>query len=343
MKSRRSFLKSIGNLVALASLPMTTSLAATNSRIIIVGGGVAGTRAAAYLKMSLPNAWVSLIDPAVEKANDAQFYAIQNQYKPVGKDVLDELGVEVLADHVRRVDPAEKNIYLQSGKTLSADFLVMAPGVDFKWDAISKLVDGDETQLLHAWSHPSNELGLWKAIEAMQDGESVVISVPKMPYQFPQGPYQRATRVAHYLKSFKSRSRVLLLDHNDVFPAMHTQLKQWDEKFGPGTVEWVNAEQGGEVKKIDLASNTIYTRGDRIKAGVMNIIPPQQAGLVAREAGLNVQSDWCQVIPNTMESTHYRNVYVIGDANNADLYHKTAAVAEQHALQCVNAIRAMIG
>lgn len=343
MKSRRSFLKSLGNIMALASMPLTTSLATINSRVLIVGGGVAGTRAAAYLKMTLPSTWVTLVDPSLQQANDAAFYAIQNQYKPVSKEVLDEIGVDVIADYVEHMDPAEKTVYLKSGKKHSADLLIVAPGVDFKWDDINAMIAGDREQLLHAWEHPSNEVGLWKRIEAMNNGDTVVISVPKMPYQFPQGPYQRATRVAHYLKSFKSRSKVLVLDHNDVFPSMHTQLRQWDEKFPGGMVEWSSAEKGGVLRKVDLDTNTVWTNGDRIRAGVLNLIPPQQAGLVAREAGLNHQSDWCQVVPHTLESAHYRQVYVIGDANDANPYHKTAAVAEQHAAQCVNAIKGLVG
>jgi len=337
MKSRRSFLKTVGNLVALASMPLGSALAA-NQRIIVVGGGVAGTRAAAYLKISLPAASIMLFDPALKNSGDNRYYAIQNQYKPVAGDVLREIGIDIVADQVMQVDPAEKKVYLANGRSYAADFLVVAPGADFKWSATAGYVPGMEDAITHAWQHPSNELGLWQQIEAMADGGDVVISVPAAPYQFPQGPYLRASRIADFLKKFKSRSRVLVLDNNDAFPSMHVYLDQWRNKYPQGMVEWLPASSGGVVEHMDFAGKILYAGSTRIRADVLNFIPPQQAGRVARQAGLNFRNDWCQVASGSLESKHYKNVYVVGDANDAEPRNKTAAAAEQQALRCVRAI-----
>lgn len=341
MNSRRSFLKNIGSFLALASMPVGTALASSN-RIIIVGGGVAGTRAAAYLKMSLPFASVMLLDPALKNANENNYFAIQNKHKPVTKVVLDEIGVDIIADKVLQLEPAEKSVRLINGKKYNADFLVVAPGVDFKWNNMAGIKPDLERMVLHAWQHPSKEVSLWQQIQSMRDGDSVVISVPLAPYRFPQGPYQRATRIAEYIKIFKPRSKVLVLDSNNEFPSMHQYLEQWSNMYPQGMVEWVSAASGGGLEQVDIQKNRVYTSAGWFKAGVLNLIPPQQAGLVSREAGLNSNSDWCQVVPHTLESAHYKNVYVIGDANDAKSYKKTAAVAEQHALQCAKNIQTLI-
>jgi hypothetical protein len=339
MSSRRSFLKTVGQLIAVASMPVGGVALASGTRIIVVGGGVAGTRAAAYLKMSLPSARVTLFDPAINDFNDRDYYAVQNDFKPVSRQVLEEIGIEVIADSVMQVDPAEKTVYLADQKSYRADLLVVAPGVDFKWSSIPGYRAGMERNIVHAWDHPSDELVIWKQIEAMDGGQTVVIAVPAAPYRFPVGPYQRATRIAAYLKTFKPRSKVLILDSNDSFPTMYSQLDQWADKFPHGMVEWVSASRGGAIKDIDLETRTLYLTSDKLQAGVLNLIPGQQAGMVARRAGLAFRGDWCQVLSSSLESTHYKDVYVIGDANDADLYNKSAKTAHQQALQCATHLR----
>ena len=50
------------------------------------------------------------------------------------------------------------------------------------------------------------------------------------------------------------------------------------------------------------------------KAAVTNIIPAQQAGKIAIDAGLTNESGWCPVDHKTFESTIHKGIHVIGDA-----------------------------
>ena len=54
--------------------------------------------------------------------------------------------------------------------------------------------------------------------------------------------------------------------------------------------------------------------GERHKGAVVNVVPPQFAGKIARDAELTNQAGWCPVNPTTFESTVHKGVYVIGDA-----------------------------
>ena len=49
-------------------------------------------------------------------------------------------------------------------------------------------------------------------LEAMADGGLVVISAPPNPFRCPPGPYERASLIAHYLKTKKPRSKLIVLD-----------------------------------------------------------------------------------------------------------------------------------
>jgi sulfide dehydrogenase [flavocytochrome c] flavoprotein subunit len=47
---------------------------------------------------------------------------------------------------------------------------------------------------------------------------------------------------------------------------------------------------------------------------VVNIIPPQFAGVIAGNAGLANEDGWCPVNPVTFESRMARDIHIIGDA-----------------------------
>lgn len=342
MYNRRSFLKILAGCTTLASMPLGAKVT-DNIRVIVVGGGVAGTRTAAYLKMSSPGIDITLFDRGFDGVSSASdFSSIKSDYRPVTKQVLTELGIRIVTGKLMQIDPADKSVEHVNGEKYKADVLVVAPGVEFKWHNVPGYEPTMRESVMHAWQHPHAELPLWQQLESMRNGDTVIISVPKAPYRFPLGPYQRATRIAEYLKVYKTKSALLVLDGNDSFPSMHAYREQWNNEFPDGRLQWIPSVMGDAADKIDFQRKTIYTAGESIKAGVLNYIPPQYAGSIARKAELNVDSDWCQVNPETMESSYYKDVYVVGDANDANTYNKTAAMADKHSLRCMASIKTLV-
>jgi len=69
------------------------------------------------------------------------------------------------------------------------------------------------------------------------------------------------------------------------------------------------------------------------------VIPAQQAGGIARSAGLADESGWCPVDQRTFESTVHKGVHVIGDACVAGKMPKSGYAANSHgqssSLRCV--------
>ena len=53
----------------------------------------------------------------------------------------------------------------------------------------------------HAWKAGEQTVLLRRQLEAMEDGGLVVISAPANPFRCPPGPYERASLIAHYLKT----------------------------------------------------------------------------------------------------------------------------------------------
>ena len=78
-------------------------------------------------------------------------------------------------------------------------------------------------------------------------------------------------------------------------------------------IEWRSLSAGGKVTDIDADSMRLNTEFGWEEGDVINYIPAQYAGAVARKSGLADASDWCPVNQNTFESTLVPNIHVIGD------------------------------
>src|SRR3712207_2907912 len=175
----------------------------------------------------------------------------------------------------------------------------------------------------------------------MDDGGTVVMSAPPNPYRCPPGPYERASLIAHYLKTRKPRSKLIVLDAKDAFSKQRLFQAAWKELY-PGLLEWVSLSSGGSVTAVEPATRTFVTEFGRHKADVGNVIPPQRAGRIAQAAGVADRTGWCPIDPVTFESRLQPNIHVIGDAAIAGAMPKSAFTANAQAKVCAAAIIALL-
>jgi NADH dehydrogenase FAD-containing subunit len=107
----------------------------------------------------------------------------------------------------------------------------------------------------------------------------------------------------------------------------------------------VKYRNNSEVTEAVAASRTAITDfGDKTAADVLNLIPPQRAGEIARRAGaVNVNNRWCLVDWLTLESTTVPGVHVLGDSLlPAPVMPKSGHMANQHAKVAAAAIIELI-
>src|SRR5258708_24125767 len=116
-------------------------------------------------------------------------------------------------------------------------------------------------------------------MEGVGGGWVVGMGLPAAPSRWPPAPYERASLIAHYLKTRKPRSKVLILDAKDAIPQQRLFENAWKELY-PGMIERVSLSQGGRVTSVDPATNTIVTDFRNYAAEVANVIPPHQAGRI---------------------------------------------------------------
>jgi len=141
--------------------------------------------------------------------------------------------------------------------------------------------------------------------------------------------------VAAYLKAAKPRSKVLVLDANpDITSKAGLFRKAWADHYA-GIVEYkanaVLREVSGKTAKLEF---------EDVKADVLNVIPTQRAGDIARAAGIvNANNRWVGVNWLSMESTAVPGIHALGDATlSAPAMPKSGHMANQHAKVAAAAI-----
>src|SRR5450432_2946760 len=193
----------------------------------------------------------------------------------------------------------------------------------------------------HAWKAGEQTMLLRRQLEAMDDGGLVALAVPAGPSRCPPAPYERASLIAHYLKTRKPGSKILILDAKDAIPQQRLFENAWQELY-PGMIERVSLSQGGRVTSVDPATNTIVTDFGNYAAQVANVIPPQKAGRIADIAGAVENTGWCPIDPVTFASKLVPNIHVIGDACIAGGIPKSASAASAEAKACADAVVSLI-
>jgi NADPH-dependent 2,4-dienoyl-CoA reductase/sulfur reductase-like enzyme len=239
------------------------------------------------------------------------------------------------------VDARQRTVTLADGTRLPWDRLVLAPGIDIRWGALPGYDEAAAALLPHAWKAGEQTLLLRRQLEAMPDGGLVVIAAPPNPFRCPPGPYERASLVAHYLKTRKPKSKLLVLDAKDTFSKQRLFQAAWAELY-PGLLEWVPLSKGGAVTAVEPATRTLITDFGRHTAAVANVIPPQKAGRIAEAAGVADRSGWCPIDPATFESRLVPGIHVIGDAAIAGAMPKSAFAANAQAKTCATAVARLL-
>ena len=342
---RRRLLRGAALGLGAASLP-NIALSQTRARIVLVGGGFGGATAAKSLRSLLPNAVITLIEANRDYfacpfsnlviATDRPLSAQRSPY-----DALASSGVDVIHARATHVDPEQRTITLSSDQTLSYDRLILSPGIDFRWNAIEGYTEASVERYPHAWKAGPQTLRLKQQLAALEDGENVIMTVPAAPYRCPPGPYERASLIAHYLKTQKPRSKLIVLDAKDSFSKMDLFQAAWADHY-PEHLEWRGAIDDGAVSRIDTETGTVFSDFGAENAPVINVIPPQKAGEIALRAGVADATGWCPIDPLTFESVLQDNIHVIGDATIAAPMPKSAFSANLQAKICAHAVARLL-
>ena len=318
--TRRQFGLFTGASAAALTLP-TYLRAQGKPRVVVIGGGAGGATAARYIAKDSDGA----IDVTLIENSDSyttcfysnlyvggfrSFESITHSYDTLQSSY----GITKVTGMATGVDRDNKVVTMADGATVPYDRLVVAPGIDLIWDSVEGYSEELAEAAPHAWKAGEQTKLLKAGLDAIKNGQQILMVAPPNPYRCPPGPYERASMMAHVLKSKGlTDAKVIILDPKPKFSKQGVFQEGW-EKHYPGMIEWYGPDVHGGIESVDVAAGTVETELDTFKGAFMNIIPAQKAGEIAASAGLTNDSGFCPIEAESMRSTVDESIFVIGDA-----------------------------
>ena len=288
-------------------------------RILIIGGGVAGTIVANGLCRQIrPELSSGAVTITMLSATDKHMYQPGLLYLPFGKireselfrdqrKIVDKL-VAFFVDPAKNIDVEAKCVTTESGKTYGYDYLVIATGSRIRPDLVPGMAEGAH------WFYDLD--GSRKLRDALNDfqGGKVVINV-NAPHKCPVAPLEITFMVREFLagKGVMDKSEITYTYPIGRLHALEP-VANWTvpefERFG------IKSEVFFNTKSVDAKAKTITSEeGVTLPYDLLITIPPHSGQQVIVNSKLG-SGGWVPTNKLTLLRDGSDNVFIVGDTTN---------------------------
>ncbi|MDD2838177.1 FAD/NAD(P)-binding oxidoreductase [Sulfuricurvum sp.] len=301
-------------------------------KILIVGGGTAGTMTANNLaKKLMPEIERNEVELAMISDSKNHYYRPGAMYvafqKAAGHEFIRDQRSLLMPEIDFFVDPAiEINVkanYVKgkSGKRYDYDFLILATGCEVAAERIPGLVEGGD------WFYSYE--GAKKIAEKfakIQSGRILVTvnfpKTPNVPHQCGIAPVETTMMLHDYLTERGVRENVeIVYTYPTKAQAVENGLflQSPTSKVLPTVFDSVRVkhETGFTLARVDPENKIAYSEeGKSISFDILMSTPPFQAAKVIRDSGLSKALDnegWLPTDKKTLKVIGLKNVYTLGD------------------------------
>lgn len=279
-------------------------------RILVLGAGFGGLELSTTLSEAFgDDIEVTLIDKSDHfvfgfSKLDVMFGhttpdAVRLPYKKFAKP-----GVRLLQERITAVDPVAKRVTTDRG-THEADFLVVALGADYDFDATPGMSEATEFYTV------AGAVNLGRILPTFTRGR-VLIAVCGAPYKCPPAPSEAALMMHDYLTNRGIRDAceiTLILPLETPVPPSPETSKALLAAFAERNITFVADK---EVRSVDTQRRIVtIDDGRTFPYDLFLGVPAHRAPKLLEESGMTVDG-YVPANPKTLE-TRFPGVYAIGD------------------------------
>lgn len=344
---RRKFL--LGSAAALASLAGLESAVAAmrsdkNVHVVIAGSGAAGLSIANRLSQALPNGKITVID-----RKEPHFYwpgltLVATGIWPKDKVLAQNAdfmpsNVSWVKEMVAELDADNKTVVTDAGTRVPYDFLVVAMGIEYNYEAIEGMdVEAIGTNGLASVYHsPDKAEKTWAAVQKYSvEGGNGIFTLPPTAIRCAGAPLKMTFLTLDRLKQnggFAKARMNFYSSTGGVFglPWFNDYVL---ERFAENNMD---VKFKTQLKAVDIGARkaTFATENGTLEAeyDLLHVVPPMRAPSPVRNSPLAWAdggfSGWLAVDKHTLQHMDYPEVFGCGDVNGTPLG-KTAATVKMN-------------
>jgi sulfide:quinone oxidoreductase len=292
---------------------------AGTQRILVLGGGIGGIVAANSLRKRLG----AQHEIVLVSREETFVFAPSLLWLLVGARRPEQIsrplrqlvrrGVTVITGEIERIDAARREVVVD-GRTLSADFIVIALGAATAGSAIPGLIDAG-----HDLYSLAGAVAFRDALSSLRAGRIVLLTAASA-YRCPAAPYEAAMLVEAACRARGGREQVQVLlfaaepgPMSVAGPQVSAAVRQMVEGKG---IEYHPEHQ---VTRVDSGARRIeFANSACADYDLLGFVPPHCAPAVVSKSGLCTEGGWIEVDRHTLE-TCFPAVHAVGDVNSIPL------------------------
>ena len=291
-------------------------------RIVILGGGTAGTMIANRLLRELGDkARIVVVD-----RDNRHVYQPGLLFVPFGLADPDELvrprglqlhdGIEFILAEVDRVDAGDAKVYLTSGKRIGYDVLVIATGASLLPEETDGLTGPGWQQSMFTFYTLDGATKLRDALARFESGR-LLVNIVDLPIKCPVAPLEFCFLADWFLRERGVRGDVELMFATPL-DAPFTRPVASAHLGGLMVDKEIVIETEFSTGRVDGAAGKLISWDEREISFDLLVTIPVHGGapFVSRSTGLGDELGFVLTDQRTLQSRAAPNVFAIGDATN---------------------------
>ena len=291
-------------------------------RLLVLGGGTAGTIAANRLHKELPKGqWqITVID-----ADDEHRYQPGYLFMPFGTYEPSQVtrsrraalnaAVDLQYGEIDVVRPEEQVVELSDGRAFGYDMLIIATGVSPRPDQTEGMLGPLWRESVHEFYSYEGSVALADKLKAWEGGR-LVVNIVDMPIKCPVAPLEFAFLADDFFRSKGMRDKVELTYVTPLSGAFTKPIAA--EAFG-NTLEdkGIAVESDFMLMEIDNDNAALVSYDEReVPFDLLVTVPLNMGQDFVGRSGLGDELNLVPVDKFTQLSTQYDTIFALGDAND---------------------------
>lgn len=333
----------------------------TAARIAIAGAGAAGLAVAAQLARRLGRAEITLIDDRITHLYQPGFTLVAaGLWGPDRVQWANERyipsSVRWVRSQVAEFDPDSNRVLAQDGTAVPYDFLIVATGLDLRYDLIEGMepgLIGPDNRIGSVYAGPDGAFRTWQAMARFREqGGDAVFTRPPGDIKCAGAPLKMVFVTDDRMREagMRSRAQVTYGAHDGTLFSVKPVNEKVKELFAGRDIQVAyshvleSLEPGRRIARFRHGAEKVEMHYD-----FLHVVPPMRAappvadGPLSWKEGPFAAQGWLEVDRATLQHRRYPNIFGVGDVNGVPRGKTAASVKWQAPVAVQNLIDTMAG